>query len=96
MFAVTAVAAVTDVRVTVRGNGVLGNTSCRGSAMSFQLNILRKWCFCDDIAYVCVLVWICHPEERPSNNLKSVIFQKTCEIGGQIEGRDGVSVPTEG
>lgn len=43
-----------------------------------------------------MLVWIYHPEERPSNNLESVIFQKTCEIGGQIEGRDGVSVPTEG
>jgi len=35
MFAGTAAAAVTDVRVTVQGNDALGNTSRRGSAMSF-------------------------------------------------------------
>lgn len=43
-----------------------------------------------------MLVWIYHTEKHLSNDLKSVIFQKSCEIGGQIEERDSVSVPTKG
>lgn len=43
-----------------------------------------------------MLVWLYHPEKHLSHNLRSAIFQKSCEIGGQVEERESVSVPTEG